>query len=132
MSSRVRSSGDMLGLVIATNYKIARTYGDKVKRSGGELELSEHEERLLVNARKLYHRYRLGDYRHTPRELGQLLELCRALISMHAINHAAGRDGDAEPIRFEVDLAGLTCTEGSAPKPGTFGQLLASRARGEW
>lgn len=77
------SSLDMLTFVGQLNHRIASVTQAAAKR-GRLLQIGKDVYAQMKTARRLFHRYNKGDYRHTDYELGQCKSLADWLIARHA------------------------------------------------
>jgi len=120
------SSPDMLGLIAELNARrVALVLGRYARRSGGQLDLAPKTLDMLMVARRLHHRYRNGDYRHSPNELGKIKDLCGWLVQRH-------RDLSANPPDTPVGQwwDAKKMTSKTPPAAGTYPGIIQAIAEG--
>jgi hypothetical protein len=121
-----RSSPDMLGLLAELNVRrIPMVFGTE-QRKKREIVLGERELALLKLARRLHHRFRAGDYRHTDQEEGRILELCEILVRRYNQLH------NLTDRPWQIDRSRLTSKK-DTPE-GTYEKCISGVMSGgsEW
>jgi hypothetical protein len=103
--------------------RISMVLGKEGKRQGKPLLVMlesspEHIKEGIKTVAKLHRRFARGDYRHNPRDVGQLETLCNYLIEVHQT--AAGHP--VRPVHFTVESmqAKMPCT------PGTYDRTIVA------
>lgn len=93
------SSADFLGLVADLNMRrIVQVMGARAAKQGGLLTMTTMRTNKLKTCRRLHHRFTKGDYRHTDREAGDVLDTCRFL----AAEWAEIKGHPARPLELEA------------------------------